>query len=74
MTITGDFERFQYFNFETRVLKTEDFQKTEVSTKIENAIFSHNTALAEASVETNRMGTCSFTDNFLHCTKNEVSH
>ena len=39
MTITGDFERFQYFNFETRVLKTEDFQKTEVSTKIENAIF-----------------------------------
>ena len=42
MTIKGNFERFQYFNFETDFLENENlFQKTGVpvfveSTKIEN--------------------------------------
>ena len=32
MTITGNFERFQYFNFETKFLKNENrFHKTGVS-------------------------------------------
>ena len=46
MTITGNFERFQYFEFEPEFLENENiFQKTGVpflveSTKIENASFS----------------------------------
>ena len=50
------------FNFETNFLKnTNLFQKTGVlflieSTKIENAKFPYKTALSEATVKTNRMG------------------
>ena len=58
VTISGNFERFQYFNFETDFLENEIlFQKTvEVeSTEIENASFPYKTAISEASVKTNRM-------------------
>ena len=61
MTISGNFQRFQYFDSETNFLKNEKlFQKTGVpfvdeSTKIENASFSHKTVVSEANVKTNRM-------------------
>ena len=63
VTISGSFERFQYFHFETDFLENENlFQKTGhrflvESTKIENASFPYNTAiiLPEANVKTNRM-------------------
>ena len=61
MTITGNFERFQYFNFETDFLENENlFQKTGViflveSTKIENASFPNKNLISEASVKTKRM-------------------
>ena len=53
VTITGNFERFQYFNFETIFLKNENlFQKTGVplsfaSNRIENTIFEYKTAISE---------------------------
>ena len=59
--ISGNFERFQYFNFDTDFLENENFfQKTEVrflveSTNIENASFLYKTATSEAKVKTNRM-------------------
>ena len=62
MTITGNFERFLYFNFETSFLKnTNPFQKLEYgflveSTKIESTIFPYKTALSEANVKINRIG------------------
>ena len=61
MTISGNFERFQYLNFETDFLENESFfRKTRVlfldeSTKIENASFPYRTAISEANVKTNRM-------------------
>ena len=61
MTISGRFERFQYFDFETNLLGKENlFQKTGVfflvdSTKTESASFSYKTALSEANAKTNRM-------------------
>ena len=60
VTISGNFERFQYFNFETDFLENENlFQKTVVveSSEIENASFPYKTAISEASVylKTNRM-------------------
>ena len=61
MTISGNFERFQYLNFETDFLENESFfRKTRVlfldeSTKIENASFPYKTAISEANVKTNRM-------------------
>ena len=51
--ITGNSERFQFFNFETNFLKNKYlFQKTGYrflveSTKIENAIFLYKTAMSE---------------------------
>ena len=57
VTITGNFERFPYFNFEKHFLKSENFfQKTGVSflvksTRIENATFPYKTPLSEASVK-----------------------
>ena len=59
MTISGNFERFQCFNFKTNFLEKENlFQKTGVpilvqSTKIENASFSYKTVMSEANVKTN---------------------
>ena len=61
MTISGNFEFFQYFNFETDFLENENlFQKTGVpffneSIKIEKASFPYKTAISEANVKTNRM-------------------
>ena len=59
MTITGNFERFQYFNFEINFLKTQTFKKLEYhflveSTKIDNITFPYKTAQSEANVKTNR--------------------
>ena len=83
MTITGTFEFFQYFNFETSFLKNENlFKKMEnrflvESDRIENATFSYKTALTEANVKTNRMGSTkwtyhqeqSFASNYLNFSK-----
>ena len=61
MTISGNFERFQYLNFEKDFRENENLlQKTGVqfldeSTKIENALFPYKTAISEVSVKTNRM-------------------
>ena len=58
VTISGNFERFQYFNFEADFLENEIlFQKTGdrflvESTKIENASFSYKTAISEVNVKT----------------------
>ena len=83
MTITGNFEFFQYFNFETSFLKNENlFKKMEnrflaESDRTENATFSYKTALTEAKVKTNRMGNTkwtyhkeqSFASNYLNFSK-----
>ena len=59
--ISGNFERFQYFNFETDFLENENFfKKLEYcflveNTKIENVSFPYKTAISEANVKTNRM-------------------
>ena len=61
MTVSGNFERFRYFNFETNFLENENlFHKTGVpflieSTKIENVLFLYKTGISEANVETNTM-------------------
>ena len=63
----GNFERFQYFNFETNFLENENlFQKTGIpflveTTKIENPSFPFKTALSEADVKANRLA--SFASN-----------
>ena len=60
--VSGNFERFQYFNFETNFLgKEKVFQKTRAllffgSTKIENASFPYKTTLSEANVERIELG------------------
>ena len=60
MTISGNFERFQYFKFETSFLENENYQKMEYrflveSTKTENALFTCKNVMSEANVKTNRM-------------------
>ena len=61
MTITVNFEGFQYFDFETDFLGNENlFRKTGLpfiveSTKVENPSFPYKTSLLEANVKTNRM-------------------
>ena len=55
MTITGHFERFQYFNFESNFLKNENvFKKT-------GSLFRYETALSEANVKKNEMGSTKWT-------------
>ena len=67
MTISENFKRFQYFNFETDFLENENlFQNSRVrflveSTKIENASFPYKTAISEANVKTNKMVTTKWT-------------
>ena len=57
MKITGTFERYRYFNFETNFLENaKPFQKTGKrflgeSTRIENAIFPYKIALTQANVK-----------------------
>ena len=67
MTISGNFERFQYFNFETDFLENEnlipklEYRFLVESTKIEKASFPYKTAISEANVKTNRMVTTKWT-------------
>ena len=67
MTVAGNFEHLQYSNFETNFLKSvKPFQETGVqflaeSTNIDNATFRYKTALSEANVKTNRMGSTKWT-------------
>ena len=67
MLFTGYFERFQYFNFEINFLKKRElFKKVEYqflveSTNIDNITFPYKTALSEANVKTNRMGSTKLT-------------
>ena len=69
MKITGNFELFQCFNFETIFLKNaKPFQKMEYrftaeSVKIENAAFPYKTALSEDYAETNRIGSTKWTNH-----------
>ena len=60
MAISGNFEHFQYFNFETDFLENEKLKKLEYrflveSTKIDNASFRYKTSISEATVKTNRI-------------------
>ena len=70
MTITENFEQFQYFNFELNFLKNANFLKNFLrnkfskkleyrffveSTKIDNITFPYKTALSEVIVKTNRV-------------------
>ena len=61
MTMRGNLECLQYFNFETDFMEYENlFQNTGVpffswSTKIENASPSCKTTISEVNVKTNRM-------------------
>ena len=63
VTISENFEHFQYFNFEIDFLGNEYFfKKLEYCflverTKIEKAAFPCKTAISEANVKTNRMVT-----------------
>ena len=61
MTLSGNFERFQYLYFGTLTFwKKKTFKKLEYrflieSTKIENASFPYKAAISETNVKTNRM-------------------
>ena len=67
MTIIENFEHFQHFNFETNFLKKQTlFKKVESrfsiqSIKIDNATFPYKTALSEANLKANRMGSTKWT-------------
>ena len=59
MTVSGNFERFQYLNFKTDFLENEKLFQKRVpleyrllveSTKIENASFPYKTALSEENI------------------------
>ena len=53
MTVTGDFQRFQYFNTETSFLTMKRFSQKVFSVKnnkIENALFPYKTALSQANL------------------------
>ena len=56
MTISGNFERFQYFNFEK--LK---YRFLDEKTKIEKVSFPYETAIPEANVKTNGMVSAKWT-------------
>ena len=56
VTISGNFESFQYLNFETVFFgKRKPFSKKVESIKIENASFPYKTAILEANFKTNGM-------------------
>ena len=69
LTIIGDAEHFQCFNFVISFLKNaRPFRKTGLaesflaeSNKIENATFPYKTAMSEANVEKNRMESTEWT-------------
>ena len=62
MTVTENFEYFQYRNFEINFSKIKPFFNNleyhffVESTKIENVILRYKTALSEANAKTNGMG------------------
>ena len=61
VTISGNFERFQYLHFKVDFLETKTFFKEleysflVESTKIKNAYIPRKTAIPEANVKTNGM-------------------
>ena len=57
VTISGSFERCQYFNSETNFLENKKLEHRFLveSTKIENALFLYETVMSEAYVKTNGM-------------------
>ena len=55
VTITGNFESFQYFNFWKTFWKTQNLPLLVESTKIENKAFLYKTALSKANLTTNEM-------------------
>ena len=67
MTISENFKRFQWINFETDFLETKTFfKKLEYgflveSTKIENASFPSKIGISEANVNTHKMVTTKWT-------------
>ena len=67
VTISGNFEWFQYLTLKQIFWKKKNFfKKLEYrflveSTKMENASFSYKTAISEANVETNRMVSAKWT-------------
>ena len=67
MTISGNFECFQYFNLKTYFLRNANlFEKLKYlflveNIKIENATLPYKTALSEANVKTNRMTSTKWT-------------
>ena len=66
VTISGNFERFHYFNFKTAFLENKNFFKkleyrfSVESAKIKNATFSYKPALSEANIKTNGMGSTKY--------------
>ena len=58
LTITENFKRFQYFDFETNFLENENLFKKAVFwkiwSKIENALFPSKTAISVANVKTSK--------------------
>ena len=57
MTISGNFEHFQYFNFEIDFLKKLEYRFLVERTQIEKASLPYKTAISEANVKTSRMVT-----------------
>ena len=61
MTVSGNFERFQYFNLKQIFWKTKTFfKKPEYgflveSNKIEKASFSNKNSIPKANIKTNKM-------------------
>ena len=66
MSITGHFQCFHDFNFDTSLLENENLQKLEhrflvESTTMQNFTFLYKTARSKAYVITNRMGSPKWT-------------
>ena len=64
MTTSESFKRFQYLNFDTNFLESENLSQKKLeyrflveATKIEKTSFPFKTAFSEANVKTNRMET-----------------
>ena len=55
MTISENFNRFQYFNFEADFLENEKSFLKNWSIVFENASFPYKTAIFEANVKRNKM-------------------
>ena len=71
VTISGNFERFHYFNFKTAFLENKNFFKkleyrfSVESAKIKNATFSYKPALSEANIKTNGMGSTKYVSQIM---------